>query len=105
MKAPKVRPHISLARRARFNDTYPPSAVSACHKVRLILGSGIIHETNVPPKEAPTLHQTIRWNAQLGGFLGRKSDGNPGPTTLWRGLLRLQDIAEAYLVFNPPTCG
>ena len=64
-----------------------------------------IHKTNVLPAQAPTLHQTVRWVAQLGGFLGRKGDGNPGPITLWRGLHRLQDIAEAYLVYNPPICG
>ena len=34
----------------------------------------------------------IRALARLGGFLGRKSDGDPGPFTLWRGYLRLQDI-------------
>ena len=48
--------------------------------------------------EAPSLHQTIGWIAQLGGFPGLKSDADPSPTPLWRGLLRLQGIAEAYLV-------
>ena len=42
MKAPKVRPYISLDWRARFQVPYPSSAVSACNKVRLILGSGMI---------------------------------------------------------------
>ncbi|KAM3108831.1 IS4 family transposase [Phormidesmis sp. 146-33] len=31
--------------------------------------------------------------ARLGGFIGRKSDGQPGWLTLWRGWLRLQDLA------------
>lgn len=30
--------------------------------------------------------------ARLGGFIGRKSDGQPGWQTLWRGWLRLQDL-------------
>lgn len=30
--------------------------------------------------------------AKMGGFLGRKSDGNPGILTTWRGYLRLQDV-------------
>jgi hypothetical protein len=34
--------------------------------------------------------------AQLGGFLGRKSDGPPGAQTLWRGLQRLDDITAAF---------
>ena len=34
----------------------------------------------------------VRELARLGGFLGRKSDGDPGPLVLWRGYVRLQDI-------------
>jgi hypothetical protein len=30
--------------------------------------------------------------AGLGGFLGRKSDGPPGPQTLWIGLQRAADF-------------
>ncbi len=32
------------------------------------------------PKRPPTLNQCVRWIAKLGGFLGRKSDGEPGIT-------------------------
>jgi hypothetical protein len=53
-----------------------------------------------PPKEPPTLREAVRMVAGLGGFLGRKGDGEPGTETLWRGLERLDDIAEAYLVFR-----
>jgi len=31
----------------------------------------------------------------LGGFLGRKGDGEPGTQTLWLGLQRLDDITAA----------
>ncbi len=41
MKAPKVRPHVSLARRARFYDPSPPSTVSECSIDSLTLGSGM----------------------------------------------------------------
>ncbi len=34
----------------------------------------------------------VRGVAKLGGFLGRKSDGDPGVKTLWRGYQRLQDF-------------
>lgn len=37
-------------------------------------------------KRPPTMRQAIRWIAQLGGFLARKGDGEPGLKTLWRGL-------------------
>lgn len=39
-----------------------------------------------PPKEVPPLNTVIRLVAQLGGFLGRKGDGEPGAKTLWLGL-------------------
>jgi hypothetical protein len=55
-----------------------------------------------PPKAPPTLREAVRMVAGLGGFLGRKGDGEPGTETLWRGLQRLDDIAEAYLVFRSP---
>jgi hypothetical protein len=45
----------------------------------------------------PTLREAIRMIAQLGGFLGRKCDGEPGPQTLWRGLRRLHDLAQGWL--------
>ncbi len=53
-----------------------------------------------PPKEPPTLREAVRMVAGPGGFLGRKGDGEPGTETLWRGLQRLDDIAEAYVVFR-----
>jgi len=34
------------------------------------------------------------WIAQLGGFLARKSDGNPGVIHIWCGLGKLADITE-----------
>ena len=46
------------------------------------------------------LRQAIRAIAQLGGFLGRKGDGDPGPGTIWLGLLRLQDITICWELFN-----
>ncbi len=35
-----------------------------------------------PPKDEPTLRQVTRMVASLGGFLGRKGDGDPGTMTL-----------------------
>ena len=59
-----------------------------------------IHETNVPPKKPPTVHQALHWIARLGGFLDRKSDGEPGMVTIWRGWQRLTDIAEDWEIFH-----
>lgn len=47
-----------------------------------------------------SLREMIRMIAGLGGFLGRKSDGEPGTQTLWRGLQRADDIAIAFRGFR-----
>jgi len=39
----------------------------------------------IPPKKIPTLREAMRMVASLGGFLGRKSDGEPGTKSLWLG--------------------
>ena len=46
-----------------------------------------------PPKDPPRLNAVVRLVAMLGGFLGRKSDGEPGVKTLWQGLQRVMDFA------------
>jgi len=53
-----------------------------------------------PPAKPPSLREMIRAIAGLGGFLGRKSDGEPGAQTLWRGLQRADDIAIAFRGFR-----
>lgn len=50
------------------------------------------------PSTAPSVHEITRLTAELGGFLGRKGDGEPGSTTLGRGLQRLHDIATGFLI-------
>ena len=43
----------------------------------------------------------MRYVAKLGGFLGRKGDGDPRATTLWRGLDKLFFLTEGFLIFHP----
>lgn len=50
------------------------------------------NKTNQLPEAPPTADQALVWLARLGGFLARKNDGEPGPTALWRGWSRLQDM-------------
>ena len=61
---------------------------------------GYITNSAVPPKTPPTLHAAMRMVAQLGGFLGRKGDGEPGTQTLWFGLQRLDDISSAWAIVS-----
>lgn len=61
-----------------------------------------IRQDPTPPDKPPTLREAIRMVASLGGFLGRKSDGEPGTKSLWLGLQRLDDIAATwkFMVLN-----
>ena len=61
-----------------------------CHK----------HRSATAPQTPPTTRQAMRWIAGLGGFLGRKGDGEPGMITLWQGLQRLHDIATTWQILN-----
>ena len=61
---------------------------------------GFLHKDPLPPAQPPSLREALRMTAKLGGFLGRKGDGEPGTQTLWLGLQRLDDIAEAWKVFS-----
>jgi hypothetical protein len=49
-----------------------------------------------PPEQPPSLRTAVRMIASLGGFPGRKCDGEPGTTTMWRGLQRLADITLGF---------
>ncbi len=51
-----------------------------------------------PPAMPPPLQEAVIMIASLGGFMGRKGDGYPGTTTVWRGLKRLEGIAIGFAV-------
>jgi hypothetical protein len=47
------------------------------------------------PQEPPTVREAVRMVAMLGGFLGRRGDGDPGVQSLWTGFRRLMDFTLA----------
>jgi hypothetical protein len=55
----------------------------------------LVTQRKPPPAEPPSLDTMVRMVASLGGFLNRKSDGFPGPKTLWIGLQRIPDFVLA----------
>jgi hypothetical protein len=89
---------LALSKAARTESDQPLDQWLAEHEWKALWCR--VHRRSDPPSVAPPTHQATRWIAQLGGFLARKGDGHPGPMTLWRGLQRLNDIAEAYLLFT-----
>jgi len=59
----------------------------------------ILHKTEAPV-EPPSLGEFVSMLGQLGGHLGRKGDGPPGPEAIWVGLRRMSDFALAWQVFT-----
>jgi hypothetical protein len=60
----------------------------------------------IPPENPPSLREAMHMVASVGGFLGRKSDGEPGTKSLWLGLQRLEDITTTWKIMmsrsSPP---
>ena len=83
---------------ARQKSQAPCDAVLATHEWQALYCT--IHSSPIPPTTPPSLQQAVRWIAQLGGFLGRKHDGEPGVKTLWRGWQRLHDIAATWQLLH-----
>lgn len=50
-----------------------------------------------------TVREFVRGVARLGGFLGRRCDGEPGVRALWRGYQRLQDMVLGFHLHDSPT--
>lgn len=49
----------------------------------------------LPPAKSPTLREAVRMLGSLGGHLGRKCDGEPGMTVIWRGWMSLYATVTA----------
>lgn len=62
----------------------------------------VTHKTAILPECPPDLQTAVLWIAKLGGFLGRKGDGQPGVKVLWRGFRRLQDLTTMWELFHRP---
>ena len=59
-----------------------------------------ITKNPIPPENPPTMNEATRMIATIGGFLGRKSDGEPGVKTLWLGIQSLDIATDMWKVFN-----
>jgi len=87
-----------LTHEARQHPSTPCNRVLEAHEWQSLYCR--IHRTSQPPVVPPTLRQAMRWIAQLGGFLGRKSDGEPGVQTVWLGLRHLNDLADMWQLLH-----
>jgi hypothetical protein len=53
-----------------------------------------------PPCVAPPLGEMVKMIASLGGYLGRPSDGPPGPKAMWVGMQRMTDLTLGWRARN-----
>lgn len=77
----------------RKGRTCPDLAASLFFDPDEIRGAHLLTKRKMPATP-PTLNEVVRMIAQVGGFLGRKSDGEPGAKTIWRGLDQVLAAAE-----------
>jgi hypothetical protein len=87
-----------LTKLGRETPELPCSVFFEAHKWKALVA--YVRQSPEEPAEVPTLREAVRMVARLGGFLGRKSDGEPGTQTLWLGLQRLDDLAAMYRVLR-----
>ena len=88
-----------LAKLGRDTPDVPCTVFFDDHEWQALL---VYWTRNLPlPDKPPTLREAMRMTAQLGGFLGRTCDGNPGPKSLWLGLQRLDDLTAMYQFMLP----
>jgi hypothetical protein len=82
-----------LARLVKLGRTHPDLEARALFTETEWKGAYILAKKAIP-KTAPSIREVVRQIAMLGGFLGRKGDGEPGVKTLWLGMQRLRDFVE-----------
>ncbi|AWB32640.1 hypothetical protein DBV39_01740 [Orrella marina] len=81
-----------IARLMRLDRTCPNLDAALLFEKDEWQAAYILNRKKVP-KSPPKLNEVIRLIAVLGGFLGRKGDGEPSVKTIWLGLQRVVDLA------------
>jgi hypothetical protein len=81
-----------VAHLMRLGRTCPDLDAHLCFDPDEIRAAYLLTKTRTPAQ--PRLNEVLRLVARLGGFLGRKSDGEPGAETIWKGLTTVRIAAE-----------
>ena len=81
-----------IAHLMRVGRTCPDLDAALFFEPDEIEGTYLLTEVEQPSK--PTLNEVLRLIARLGGFLGRKGDGEPGVKTIWLGLKEVHVAAK-----------
>lgn len=81
-----------IAHLMRVGRTCPDLDAALFFEPDEIEGTYLLTEVEQPSK--PKLNEVLRLIARLGGFLGRKGDGEPGVKTIWLGLKEVHVAAK-----------
>ncbi len=94
-----------MKKRAREQPDQPCTRIFSPNEMQVLAAN--FHPEALRTGRVLTLREAVRYTAQLGGFLARKSDGEPGSKTLWRGLERLAGMALGWQLARagPPPDG
>lgn len=82
-----------LVKQSRQHPDLPASLVFSEDELQVLYR---VAKKPLPSDQPVSLQQATRLVAKLGGFLGRKGDGQPGAKTVGRGLRRLHDMTIGY---------
>jgi hypothetical protein len=82
---------LQLSRLARTAPEVSASEQFSPQEIQLLLASN-----RQPKTKTLSLREAVRLVAQLGGFLARARDGEPGAMTLWRGLEVLTGMLKGW---------
>jgi len=83
---------MHVAYLARAHPDLPATEVFAAEEIEALHVR--VHNA-LPPAKSPPLREAVRMLGSLGGHLGRKCDGEPGMTVIWRGWMRLYETVIA----------
>lgn len=79
----------------RISPEIPSSQILEEHEWKALYC--YITKSRIPPETSPSVKEAVRMIARLGGFLGRKHDGEPGMIYIWRGWEKLSIIAAFWI--------
>ena len=82
-----------LAFLMRLGRTYPELSVELFLEEHEWQAAYFLLEKKLP-KKIPKVGEVVRLIGMLGGFIGRKSDGEPGVQSIWIGWQRIKDASK-----------
>jgi hypothetical protein len=90
-----------LTRQARQQGSEPCAAYVEESEWKSVVAT--VRGVEATVQGPPDVRTFVRLLARLGGWQGRKGDGEPGTKVVWRGLRQMHTLARAWDAFGPST--